>query len=54
MHAQPVFKDAKFVTAGGESVSDDLFSRGFCLPSDSKMTMEEVDRVCAVIRSLFE
>ena len=54
MHAQPVFKDAKFVTAGGGSVSDDLFSRGFCLPSDSKMTMEEVDRVCAVIRSLFE
>ena len=54
MHAQPVFKDAKFVTAGGESVSDDLFRRGFCLPSDSKMTMEDVDRVCAVIRSLFE
>ena len=54
MHAQPVFKDAKFVTAGDTSVSDDLFSRGFCLPSDSKMTLEDVDRVCDVIRSLFE
>ena len=53
MHAQPVFKDAKYVTAGEESVSDDLFSRGVCLPSDSKMTMENVDRVCDVIRSLF-
>ena len=52
MHAQPVFKDAKYVTAGEESVSDDLFSRGVCLPSDSKMTMENVDRVCDVIRSL--
>ncbi len=54
MHAQPVFKDAKFVTAGDECVGEDLFSRGFCLPSDTKMTMEDVDRVCAVIRSLFE
>jgi dTDP-4-amino-4,6-dideoxygalactose transaminase len=53
MHAQPVFKDAKYVTAGEESVCDDLFSRGVCLPSDSKMTMENVDRVCDVIRSLF-
>ena len=54
MHAQPVFKDAKFVTAGEKAVSEDLFNRGFCLPSDSKMTLEDVDRVCDVIRSLFE
>lgn len=53
MHAQPVFADAKYVTAGERSVSDDLFARGICLPSDTKMTMEDVDRVCAVIRSQF-
>lgn len=53
MHAQPVFADAPFVSVEERAVSDDLFARGVCLPSDTKMTMEDVDRVCAVIRSLF-
>lgn len=53
MHAQPVFTDAKYVTATDESVSDDLFSRGVCLPSDTKMSMDDIDRVCGVIRSMF-
>ena len=53
MHLQPVFADAKYVTVCTESVSDDLFSRGVCLPSDTKMRMEDVDRVCEVIRKLF-
>ena len=54
MHAQPVFQDCAYVTAGGKSVSDDLFERGVCLPSDTKMAMEDVDRVCDVIRKVFE
>ena len=53
MHAQPVFAGCGYVTAGKISVSDDLFNRGVCLPSDSKMTMEDVDRVCNVIRKVF-
>ena len=53
MHAQPVFADAPFVSVEEKAVSDDLFERGVCLPSDTKMTMEDVDRVCAVIRTLF-
>ena len=53
MHAQPVFADAPFVRVEEEAVSDDLFARGVCLPSDTKMTTEDVDRVCAVIGSLF-
>ena len=53
MHAQPVFADAAYVTAGEESVSDDLFARGVCLPSDTKMSMEDVDRICDVIRKVF-
>lgn len=53
MHAQPVFAGAKYVTAQENSVSEDLFARGFCLPSDTKMSLEDVDRVCGVIRSLF-
>ena len=52
MHAQPVFAKNTYVTAGEISVSDDLFARGVCLPSDSKMTMEDVDRVCGVIRKV--
>lgn len=54
MHAQPVFAQCAYVTAGEKSVSDDLFTRGVCLPSDTKMTMEDVDRVCEVIRKVFK
>ena len=53
MHAQPVYRQCAYVTAGEVSVSDDLFARGVCLPSDTKMTMEDVDRVCGVIRKVF-
>ena len=53
MHAQPVFANCGYLTAGETSVSDDLFNRGVCLPSDSKMTLEDVDRVCKVIRKVF-
>ena len=54
MHAQPVFAQCAYVTAGEKSVSDDLFTRGVFLPSDTKMTMEDVDRVCEVIRKVFK
>lgn len=53
MHDQPVFAKAAYVTVGETSVSNDLFNRGLCLPSDSKMTMEDADRVCGVIRKVF-
>ena len=54
MHAQPVFAQCAYVTAGESSISDDLFDRGVCLPSDTKMTLEDVDRVCEVIRKVFK
>ena len=53
MHAQPVFAGCGYVTVGENSVCDDLFRQGLCLPSDTKMTMEDVDRVCACIRKVF-
>lgn len=53
MHAQPVFEEAQYVKTNEESVSEDLFDRGVCLPSDTKMSMEDVDRVCEVICNLF-
>ena len=36
------------------SVSEDIFNRGVCLPSDTKMTNEEQDRVVKIIRGLFK
>ena len=56
MHLQPVFKEYDFITAknDGTSVSEDLFNRGVCLPSDTKMTEEEQERVIDIIKECFE
>ena len=53
MHMQPVFKDCEFIKVEEIAVSKDLFNRGVCLPSDSKMTKEEQDRVIKIIRDLW-
>ena len=53
MHLQPVFADCPFVRVSEKTVCDDLFARGVCLPSDTKMSMDDVDRVCKVIRGMF-
>lgn len=54
MHNQPIFKNYKFFTSLEEgSVSEDLFNRGVCLPSDTKMTDEDLDRVIKIVKSLF-
>ncbi len=49
MHLQPAYEH--FDTVGG-SVSEDLFTRGLCLPSGSNMTEEEQDRVISVVRDV--
>lgn len=51
MHLQPVFKANKFVKTAAGPVSDDLFARGVCLPSDTKMTDAELGRVIEVVKS---
>ena len=53
MNLQPVFADCPFVSVSEKPVCDDLFARGVCLPSDTKMHADDVDRVCAVIRGMF-
>lgn len=53
MNLQPVFADAPFVSAAQAPVCNDLFARGLCLPSDTKMTADDVDRVCRVLREAF-
>jgi dTDP-4-amino-4,6-dideoxygalactose transaminase len=35
------------------SVSEDIFSKGVCLPSDTKMTDDDLNKVCRIIRGLW-
>ena len=52
MHLQPVFAHCDFVTAG-DCVGEDIFRRGLCLPSDIKITEEDMARIISVIKGLF-
>ena len=55
MQLQPVFADRDFITLNESgSVSEDIFSRGVCLPSDTKMTREEQAKVIEIIKGLFD
>ncbi|MBN1774914.1 MAG: aminotransferase class I/II-fold pyridoxal phosphate-dependent enzyme [Clostridiales bacterium] len=51
MHMQPFF--SKYDCIGG-NVSEKLFENGVCLPSDTKMTDEDLERVCGIIKGLWE
>ena len=55
MHMQPFFKDYEFVQVkDGMSVSEDLFNRGVCLPSDTKMTEEDMQRIVSIVKECFD
>ena len=55
MHMQPVFKKYDFITINEDyPVSQELFERGVCLPSDTKMTDEEQNKVIEIIKNLFK
>ena len=68
MHMQPIYRMNGFVTRDGsgravtnayiagerEDVGMDIFSRGLCLPSDNKMTVEQQERIIRAIRACFE
>ncbi len=51
MHMQPFFAEYDYV---GSDVSEQLFENGVCLPSDTKMTDEDLERICSVIKSLWK
>ncbi|MDR6878346.1 dTDP-4-amino-4,6-dideoxygalactose transaminase [Bacillus sp. 3255] len=50
MHMQPFFGKFDLV---GTNVSEDLFENGVCLPSDTKMTDDDLIRVVKVIKGLW-
>ena len=68
MHMQPIYRMNPFVTREGNGragsnayiagskadIGSDIFERGLCLPSDNKMTMEQVDIVVDIIHRCFE
>ena len=68
MHMQPIYRLNPFVVRDGNGrarsnayiagdvadVGMDIFTRGLCLPSDNKMTVEQQDRIIEVIKCCFE
>ena len=49
MHMQPFYEECDYVGVG---ISKDLFENGLCLPSDTKMTDDDLLRVVSVIQRL--
>ena len=69
MHMQPIYRNNVFVTEQGiargrsnayidlgkaADIGADIFARGLCLPSDNKMTAEDVSKVVEIIHRCFE
>lgn len=50
MHMQPFFEKYDFV---GTDVSEKLFENGICLPSDTKMTETDLEKVVKIIKGLW-
>lgn len=61
MQLQPVFADCDFFAHepdrqypdGAQSVSEDVFNRGLCLPSDIKNTDEDMELIISTVREMF-
>lgn len=54
MHIQPFFEKYKFFSSLERgSVSEDLFNRGICLPSDTKTDVEDMKTILKIIKGLF-
>jgi len=51
MHMQPFFAQYDYI---GSDVSEKLFENGVCLPSDTKMTDENLEKICGIIKSLWK
>lgn len=55
MHMQPYYEKYDFYSdlESGISVSEDIFNRGVCLPSDTKMNLDDMKRVAKIVSELF-
>lgn len=50
MHMQPFFKEYDYI---GNGTAEKLFENGVCLPSDTKMTSDDLERVVSIIKRLW-
>ena len=50
MHLQPFFEEYDYI---GNDVSQQLFEKGICLPSDTKMTDQDLERICGLIKEMW-
>ena len=56
MNMQPFYEKYDFFKENDNediSVGEDIFNRGICLPSDTKMSDEEINRVIRIVKGLF-
>ena len=55
MHMQPVYENCDFIKNPNYDtpVSEDIFDRGICLPSDIKMKKDQQQNIINIIKSLF-
>ena len=56
MNMQPFYEKYDFFKDNNNediSVGEDIFNRGICLPSDTKMIDEEINRVIRIVKGLF-
>ena len=66
LHLQPVFQKCDFISmveslsiidpnAGADnSIVGKIFQKGICLPSDTKMTAEDLERICNIVKNLWQ
>jgi pyridoxal phosphate-dependent aminotransferase EpsN len=47
LHRQPVFAGCR---VRGGAVADEIFEFGLCLPSGSSLTLQDLERICGIIR----
>lgn len=50
MHMQPFFEKYDYI---GGDVGKNLFENGVCLPSDTKMTDQDLERIVTIVKRLF-
>lgn len=48
MHLQPVFENVVSYVNG---VSEDLFEKGLCLPSGSSLELDDLERICTIVKN---
>lgn len=52
MHMQPIFAECDYIDNGG--AAQQLFEQGVCLPSDTKMTKADLERVVGIVKRLWK